>query len=138
MRTKSNQSRVTARIGSKLEKNLVAYMAAAGAAGVSLLAAQPVEAKVVYTATNTAVGNGTPIDLNNDGIADFTLGFHVLDKSIILTVDPIAKGNGVLCAADGGAAAGFGKLRNACAWRRRIASLAARLTITKGLQRKLT
>ncbi|HEY4902190.1 MAG TPA: hypothetical protein VIH89_01835 [Candidatus Sulfotelmatobacter sp.] len=107
MRNKSNQSRVTARISSKLEKNLVAYMAAAGAAGVSLLAAQPVEAKVVYTATNTAVGNGTPIDLNNDGVADFTLGFHVLDKSIVLTVDPIAKGNGVLCAADGGAAAGF-------------------------------
>jgi hypothetical protein len=107
MRNKSNHSRVTARIGSKLEKNLVAYMAAAGAAGVSLLAAQPVEAKVVYTATNTAVGKGTPIDLNNDGVADFTLGFHVLDKSIVLTVDPIAKGNGVLCAADGGAAAGF-------------------------------
>lgn len=108
MSEKSDRPRATARINFKLEKNLAAYIAAAGAAGVSLLAAQPVEAKVVYTATNTVVGNGTPIDLNNDGVADFTLGFHVLDKSIILAVDPIAKGNGVRSAGDGAAAGFFG------------------------------
>jgi hypothetical protein len=106
MPSQSIQPRATARINIKLEKNLAAYMAAAGAAGVSMLAAQPVEAKIVYTPTNTVVTNGTTIDLNHDGVADFSFGFHELDKSDVLAVDPIGKGNAVLVG-NGGAAAGF-------------------------------
>lgn len=52
------------------------YAIAAGAAGVTLLAlAQSSEAEIVYTQTNQTIGrNGTlNIDLNHDGIADFTI-----------------------------------------------------------------
>jgi len=56
---------------------LLTYMAAAGAAGVSVLAmTQPADAKVVYTPadrTLTWIGSDF-LDLNNDGIPDF--GFH--------------------------------------------------------------
>jgi hypothetical protein len=63
-------------LDNRLDKRLLAYAAAAGAAGVSLLAmTQPANAKVVYTpADKTILFNGMHIDLNNDGIPDF--GFH--------------------------------------------------------------
>jgi hypothetical protein len=73
-----NNSRPTAvRLNSKLERNLAAYITAAGAAGVAVLAAaQPADAKVVYTAANTKLNFGSvgmlPLDLNNDGTADLT------------------------------------------------------------------
>jgi hypothetical protein len=61
----------------KLDKQLLAYTATAGAAGVAVLAlAQCAEAKVVYTAANVPIQlNGGPVylDLNNDGVADFAL-----------------------------------------------------------------
>jgi hypothetical protein len=64
-----------AQLGSRLEKRMLAYAAAAGAAGVGLLAMVPsAEAKIVYTSTNAVVTpNGYTLDLNNDGIADFYL-----------------------------------------------------------------
>lgn len=52
------------------------YALAASAAGVGMLAlAQPAEAKIIYTKTNVNVFNyrGYPLDLNNDGTADFYL-----------------------------------------------------------------
>lgn len=60
---------------SKLDRRLLAYAAAAGAAGVSLLAlAQPSLAEVVYTPTHQPQHDGKMlIDLNNDGITDFTI-----------------------------------------------------------------
>jgi hypothetical protein len=62
-----------ARINPKLNKNLTAYMAAAGAAGVSLLALTPsAEAKVVYTPTYKVLGT-TILDINHDGIYDFAI-----------------------------------------------------------------
>jgi len=74
--TDSNQHPST--LNDRLEKRLLAYMAAAGAAGVSVLAmTQPAHAKVVFTPAKRAVtwhGNDF-IDLNNDGIPDF--GFQV-------------------------------------------------------------
>lgn len=58
-----------------LNKNLLAYLAAAGAAGVSMLAlTQAADAEVVYTPTNRLITAGSRIDLNNDGIADYA--FH--------------------------------------------------------------
>jgi len=64
-----------ARLTPTLDKQLLAYATAATAAGIGLLA-QPAEAKIVYTAANTTIqGNGgnLNLDLNNDGIADFTI-----------------------------------------------------------------
>jgi hypothetical protein len=106
----SNQPRVTARINVKLEKRLAAYVASAAAAGVSVLAApQPAQAKVVYTPANTVVTGGTTIDLNHDGIANFTFfmgdgyeGGHF----VLLDVLPAVTGNGIRDNGDG-AAVGF-------------------------------
>ena len=49
------------------------YAAAASAAGVSILAGTPAEAKVVVTQTNTAISPSVGLDLNHDGIVDFNL-----------------------------------------------------------------
>jgi hypothetical protein len=103
------QSRVKARINPKLDSKLLAYMAAAGATGVSLLASSPsAEAKIVYTPANTRLYDETfPVDLNNDGIADITLSAHFQVYAFyrtILSVIPGA-GNAVV-----GVAAGAGEL----------------------------
>jgi hypothetical protein len=69
---KSNRSRSTAAIHPKLNRNLAAYMAAAGAAGVSMLAlAQPADAKVIYTSDYQRLGEF--LDINHDGIVDFPI-----------------------------------------------------------------
>lgn len=62
----------------RLEKNLVAYAVATGAA--LLVSATPSDAEVIYTPSNTPVtiahANQGPVyttlDLNNDGVPDFT------------------------------------------------------------------
>ena len=89
--------RIAVAMNLKLEKNLGAYMIAAGAAGVGLLAAAPAEAKVVYTAANISIGarSTVPLDLNNDGVVDFSLitrfcGSH----STCLVLEPAVAGNG--------------------------------------------
>jgi hypothetical protein len=62
----------------RLERRLAAYAAAAGAAGVGVLAlASPARAEIVYTPANiripqTTDGLGVKIDLNHDGINDFS------------------------------------------------------------------
>jgi hypothetical protein len=68
-----SQTRNATNLNHKLDRKLAAYMAAAGAAGVGMLAlAQPAEAKVVYTSANISIGfNRVAIDLNNDGTNDF-------------------------------------------------------------------
>lgn len=72
----SRPVRSTTRLRAELEKSLSAYTVAAAAAGVSLLAlASSAEAKVVYTPAHIRIPiNGAPIllDLNHDGIADFS------------------------------------------------------------------
>ncbi|HEY6764149.1 MAG TPA: hypothetical protein VI386_05210 [Candidatus Sulfotelmatobacter sp.] len=79
MREQVGKSRLphsAASINPTLDKSLVAYVAAASAAGVGLVAAaQPAEAKVVYTPTNVTLGHNSSysIDLNNDGVADFEI-----------------------------------------------------------------
>jgi hypothetical protein len=106
---KSNRSRAVARINSRLDKNLAAYMAAAGAAGVSLLAtAKPAEAKVVYTAANEVLTYpaGIQIDLNHDGTPDFVLGYGFITHIEALVVKPTVAGNAVR-GAGGAANAGF-------------------------------
>lgn len=106
--TESTNQRTKTAIHPKLEKNLAAYFAAAGAAGVGVLAlAQPAQAKVVYTATNTVVNAPTAIDLNHDGIADFSLGFAAgIGHSFWLEATPQVAGDAIR-GTNGAAAAGF-------------------------------
>jgi hypothetical protein len=50
------------------------YALTASAAGVGMLAlAQPADAKIVYRPAHVVVGRPVPLDLNRDGIVDFTL-----------------------------------------------------------------
>jgi hypothetical protein len=58
-----------------LNKRLLAYMASASAAGVSMLAmTQSADAKVIYTPADRTITSGSRLDLNNDGIPDYA--FH--------------------------------------------------------------
>jgi len=62
-------------LNDRLNKRLLAYMATASAAGVSILAmTRSAEAKVVYTPAHRTIVSESHLDLNNDGIPDFT--FH--------------------------------------------------------------
>lgn len=62
-------------LNSHLDKRLLTYIAAAGAAGVGVLAlAQPADARVVYTPANRSITSDSRLDLNNDGIPDYA--FH--------------------------------------------------------------
>ena len=75
-------SRETAQINPRLDKNLAAYMLAAGAAGVSLVAAQSAEAKIVYTPANITIASRSvvPLDLTNDGVAEFVISNWQYDQ----------------------------------------------------------
>jgi hypothetical protein len=68
--------RLAIRLNAMLEKSLSGYAGAAAAAGVSLLAlSPPADAKIVYTPASTPIpvnGGLVPLDLNHDGIADFS------------------------------------------------------------------
>ena len=68
-------SRTPSILSASLHRQLNMYALAASAAGVSLLAAQPGEAKIVYTPAHAKVvfGQPLPVDLNHDGIVDFYL-----------------------------------------------------------------
>jgi hypothetical protein len=68
-------ARVPTRLSESLHKRLNAYALAASAAGVSVLAlAQPTEARIVYTKAHLQFATNTiyPLDLNHDGITDFS------------------------------------------------------------------
>src|ERR1700733_16106317 len=63
-------------VSSYLDRNLLAYAVAASATGVGLLASAPLsEAKIVFTPTHQPVAQGSSLklDLNADGITDFTI-----------------------------------------------------------------
>lgn len=103
----SKAARPISAVNAKLNQRLSAYVAAASAAGVgALVAVSPAEAKIVYTPANTVVNTTTAIDLNHDGIADFSLALHVVDKSAFLDITPGVTGNAIRIG-PGGAAAGF-------------------------------
>lgn len=70
----SVRNRAPISLNNKLEQKIFSYAAAAGAAGVSMMAlAQPGQAEIVYTPTHQVIAaNQTySLDLNNDGITDF-------------------------------------------------------------------
>jgi hypothetical protein len=102
----SNQRRQQARLPNKLDRRLIAYSAAATAAGVGLIATSPsAEAKVVYTAANLTIPaeQSVSFDLNHDGIPDF--GFYFYQYGAIrkplgyheegLVIDPAKTGNAI-------------------------------------------
>jgi hypothetical protein len=80
----SAKTKLQTQLEKRLDTRLIAYAAAASAAGVGLLA-QSAEAKIVYTQANVDIVRNQAavnIDLNNDGVIDFSLfyaaGFVVL------------------------------------------------------------
>jgi hypothetical protein len=105
----STLPRFTSPVNSKLDKKIAAYVAAASAAGVSLLTlTSSAEAKVVYTPTNTNVQYGTTIDLNNDGTADFIFDEFIMYHSQRLTIQPAVTGNAIRFRGTGAACGFFG------------------------------
>jgi hypothetical protein len=91
-------SRETAQINPRLDKSLAAYMLAAGAAGVSLVAAQSAEAKIVYTPANITIASRSvvPLDLTNDGVAEFVISNWQYDQINHLSVIHRQPSNGVI------------------------------------------
>jgi hypothetical protein len=72
----SPKGRVQASLNQQLDHKLLGYAAAASAAGIGMLAlAQSSQAEIVYTPANQTISNGgsIAIDLNHDGITDFTI-----------------------------------------------------------------
>jgi hypothetical protein len=68
-------SRTPANLPESVYRLLSSYALAAGAAGVGMLAlARSAEAEIVYTPANVSIlpKNTVPLDLNNDGVADFS------------------------------------------------------------------
>jgi hypothetical protein len=66
----------------ELDRGLLAYVAAASAAGMGMLALAPAaEAKIVYTRVNQPISGLVRLDLNHDGIPDFGLCIYTLSFS---------------------------------------------------------
>jgi len=85
--------RAMSRLSESTQRRLNAYELAATAAGVGMLAlVTPSEAKIVYTPTHRVIKGGMSykLDLNRDGVVDFTLS----NAGGSLSVSPAA-GNGV-------------------------------------------
>jgi len=71
-----SKSRKLTQLNSTTEKKLLGYAALASASGVGILAlVQPTEAEVVFTPTHQILRHrgSLQIDLNGDGVVDFTL-----------------------------------------------------------------
>jgi hypothetical protein len=78
MNRSSRSSQTPAKLSDSLHRQLNAYAIAASAAGVGILAlAQPAEARIIYTKDQKVIGrhalHAYNIDLNHDGINDFSL-----------------------------------------------------------------
>jgi len=102
MRARSSRiSKSRQQLNPPLEKKLAAYATAASAVGVAMLAAaSTAEGKVVYTATRatiTHIGDRYQLDLNHDGIVDFTIGFCSCQPyGTAVTIGSANQGNGVI------------------------------------------
>lgn len=88
--------RKTAKVGPRLDKGLAAYMIAAGAAGVGMLASTvPAQAKVVYTPDNQQIGGGLSLSLTHNGIADFVISnfYSSTSSTLALSIGPVNPSN---------------------------------------------
>ncbi len=91
--------RKTAKLSKSLHRDLSLYALAAGAAGVSVLAlAQPADAEVVYTPIYQKISANEqfPINLNHDGVTDFTIVNRLHRSNMQLKVLPAFGGYAVL------------------------------------------
>jgi hypothetical protein len=85
-------------INARLDKHLMAYVAAASATGIGMIAApRSAEGKIVYTPTNVSMVNESlSIDLDNNGKADFVLvEFLCGSRSGCVFANPLVTGNGI-------------------------------------------
>jgi hypothetical protein len=74
MRSKKPRARV--QLSPSIEQRLTSYALAASAAGVGVLVATtPAEGRIIYTPANKIISHGGKyeLDLNHDGVIDFTL-----------------------------------------------------------------
>jgi len=101
----SSKSRKLTQLNSNTEKKLLGYAALAGASGVGILAlVQPAEAEVVFTPAHQIIGGVNSsfllLDLNGDGIADFSFRTYysntLISGKATLRVYGIAKTNQIL------------------------------------------
>jgi hypothetical protein len=98
------KSRKARQFSERLHKRWLGYAAAAGAAGVGLLAtAQPARADIIYTPAQISLDGGATLDLNNDGVADFVFSWRVQTVTFLyfgsaqfLGVRGAQAGNGIL------------------------------------------
>jgi hypothetical protein len=100
------KKRSPVKVSAKLDKSLLAYALAAGAAGVSVLAmTEPAQAHIVATPVNIPITENAGIiqfDINGDGIPDFGLSANIYEFartppmgnfSSLLRVVPAQAGN---------------------------------------------
>jgi hypothetical protein len=76
MKRSSRPARTPSKLSDSVHKQLNMYALVAGASGVSLLAlSQPAEGKIIYTPVHKVIAQNSyfGIDLNHDGIVDFTV-----------------------------------------------------------------
>jgi len=89
-------SRKAEHLTEPVSRQLSRYALAATAAGVGLLATVPAHAKIVYTPADVTLPQRFyPLDLNHDGINDFSFynygQFHSTAGSANLRIEPLAK-----------------------------------------------
>jgi len=104
-------SRTPCKLPDSLHHRLNAYVLTASAAGVSLLAlADPAQARIVYTPGDVTFGGGYDrgsyqLDLNHDGITDFTFGFGPITSNGFRSGSVLGVGPAASNAVEGGAGA---------------------------------
>jgi hypothetical protein len=112
MKHSSRRTRTTEELSDSVHRQLNMYALAAGAAGVGILAlAQSAEARIVYTPTDQPIppgfGTGLYLDVNNDGINDFSFVnfYSATSSNLDLWVSPVAASNEIFSAGASYAAA---------------------------------
>src|SRR5579863_756416 len=88
--TRSPRPRRTANLSKSLHQQINMYALAAGAAGVGMLAlAQPAEGKIIYTPADLWIAQGSSVllDVNHDGIADFSLSLYSVGITTYEVID---------------------------------------------------
>jgi hypothetical protein len=104
---RSSGPRKTVNLSKSVQQHLNMYALAASASGVSLLAlAQPSDAKIIYTRSHIVIGSHSQyrLDLNQDGITDFTIKNHTLVSVVTfatLSAIPAQRQNGIIGAQRG-------------------------------------
>jgi hypothetical protein len=97
MNRSSGSVRIAVNLSDSVRQRLNMYSLAAGAAGVSMLAlVQPCEAKIVYTPAHRVIlsKHAISVDLNHDGIGDFTISNHSFCSSDICGRTLLARPSG--------------------------------------------